>query len=438
MGTGGLTPRLVRRLTHAGGIADRVGAAAVAPHEAAGAMALCPRGKKERLMKKRHLVVAVLCLLPTASFADDVYDVLKKLPIQRPNPTTQTLNSTLFAASVTMTLQDGDGNNANFSDADTMQQLVLRSIGGTLAFPAGNKSAIDQFARAHTQEIIDILFPSGLAANTMGQSENQFSAALVFDEVVTPIKSPRGSERRRLKNELSGRLEYDQLTLNHNDGYSVGTLLGYRRDISSRLEVGLLVPYRFTRLDDPAETKAHFAQFDLFGAYTPYEGDVTVKLGAEAFTSVLVSQSKAIDVLGDLTYGGGLFSSLEKDFKVLIVTFGLGFKVSKTTIEFVPHREDFLGDIIRALNDREVDRDLTYGVNIAIPYGENLILNLGAHRTNSFASDVPSDRNAQTKLRAVLQYKLARAFELNGGYSTIFEIKDYTPHIFFINAIARF
>lgn len=120
------------------------------------------------------------------------------------------------------------------------------------------------------------------------------------------------------------------------------------------------------------------------------------------------------------------------------MTFGAGFKISKTTLEFLPDTSDILGEIIKALNDREVDRDLTYGINVAIPYGENLMINVGAHRTNSFASDISSDRNAQTKIRAVLQYKISNAFELNGGYSTVLEVKDYTVHSLFLNAIARF
>jgi hypothetical protein len=319
-----------------------------------------------------------------------------------------------------------------------MQRLVLSSIGGTLTFPVGNQAVISQFAIDHSQEIIDILFPSGIAANTVGQSENQLSSSLTFDEIVAPIKSPRGSQRKQFKNELSGRLQYDNIELNHSNGYSVGTLLGYRRDIADRFEFGLLVPYRFTSLNDPSDTTAHFAQFDLFGTFIPYDRAVTVKVGADVFTSVLVSESNTVDIIGNLTYGGGIFSAIEKDFKAFIMTFGVGFKVSKTTLEFLPDTSDILGEIIDALNEREVDQDLTYGINLAIPYGENLMINLGAHRTNSFASDISSDRNAQTKVRMVLQYKISNTFELNGGYSTVLEIEDYTAHSLFLNAIARF
>jgi hypothetical protein len=389
-------------------------------------------------MKKAILALTVLYLLPAITCADDVYDVLEKLPIQRPDGTTQTLDSSLYAASVVMDLKDGDGNNANFSNADTMERLVLSSIGGTLSFPVGNQAVISQFAIDHSKEIIDILFPGGIAANTVGQSENQLSASLIFDEAVAPIKSPRGSQRQQFKNELSGRLQYDNIELNNSNGYSVGTLLGYRRDVAGRFEFGLLVPYRFTSLNDPSDTTAHFAQFDLFGTFTPYDRGITVKVGADAFTSVLVSQSEAIDIIGDLTYGGGIFSAIEKDFKSFIMTFGVGFKLSKTTLEFLPNTSGILGEIIEALNDREVDQDLTYGLNLAIPYGENLMINVGAHRTNSFASDISSDRNAQTKIRLVLQYKISNTFELNGGYSTVLEIKDYTAHSLFLNAIARF
>ena len=193
-------------------------------------------------MKKAILALTVLYLLPAITCADDVYDVLEKLPIQRPDGTTQTLDSSLYAASVVMDLKDGDGNNANFSNADTMERLVLSSIGGTLSFPVGNQAVISQFAIDHSKEIIDILFPGGIAANTVGQSENQLSASLIFDEAVAPIKSPRGSQRQQFKNELSGRLQYDNIELNNSNGYSVGTLLGYRRDVAGRFEFGLLVP----------------------------------------------------------------------------------------------------------------------------------------------------------------------------------------------------
>jgi len=389
-------------------------------------------------MKRLGLAVVVLCLLPASTFADDVYDILKKLPVQRPDNTTQTLNSSLYAASVTMNLQDRDGNNFNFADGDIMRQLVLSSMGGILSFPMGTTADIDQFARDHTKQIIAILFPSGIASNTLGQSENQLSSSLVFDEVVTPIKSPRSSQRKQLKNELSGRLEYNHLELNNSDGNAVGTLLSYRRDIANRFEIGLLVPYRYTSLNDPADTTAHFSQFDFYGTYIPYDGDLTIRIGADAFTSILVSQSNVIDILGDLTYGGSIFSSIEKDFKFFIISFGLGFQVSKTTLEFLPSTSGILGNIINTLNDRDVDQDLTYGLNIGIPYGENFIINLGVNRTNSFASDISSSRNAQTKVRAVAQYKISNMFELNGGYSTILEIKDFTTNIFFISAIGRF
>jgi hypothetical protein len=147
--------------------------------------------------------------------------------------------------------------------------------------------------------------------------------------------------------------------LNNSDGYSVGTLLGYRRGVADRFEFGLLVPYRFASLNDPSDTTAHFAQLDLFGTFTPYDKAVTVKVGADAFTSVLVSESKTVDIIGNLTYGGGLFSAIEKGFKPFIMTFGVGFKLSKTTLEFLPDTSDILGEIIEALNDREVDQDLT-------------------------------------------------------------------------------
>lgn len=387
-------------------------------------------------------VILASLLLHTTAFADDFFDILNKLPIQRPDSTTQALNTTLYAASVQMTLRDRDGNNANFSNGDLMESLVLSSRGGTLAWPAGDRAAVEEFAKAHGKEIVEILFPSGIAADTIGQPESQLYTSLVFNEVIAPLQKPRSTREKKkddrvLRNELSGRFEYTSLEINDNDGQSVGALLSYRRDFTDQLEAGILVPYRFTKIDDNVNTKAHLLQFDLYGKYTLYDKEVKVKAGADVFTSVLASQSDAIDVFGNLGYGGGIFSSIEKDFETFIVTFGLGFKLSKATIpdSLVPDDYKYLAD---AINDRAVDRDLVYGVNVGIPYQENFILNVSVHRTNSFSPDIAKDRDTQTKLLVAFQYALSKTFELNAGYSTVFEVKDYTPHTFFLGAIRRF
>jgi hypothetical protein len=67
-------------------------------------------------------------------------------------------------------------------------------------------------------------------------------------------------------------------------------------------------------------------------------------------------------------------------------------------LEFLPDISDILDEILKAPNDREVNQDLIDGINLAIPHGENVMINVGAHRTNPFASDISSDRDAQRKI----------------------------------------
>jgi hypothetical protein len=99
-------------------------------------------------MKKAIPALAVLPLLPAIACADDVFDVLERLPIQRPDSTTQTLDSSLYAASVIMALKDGDGNNANFSNADTMQRMVLSSRGYSTVLEIKDYTAHSLFLNA--------------------------------------------------------------------------------------------------------------------------------------------------------------------------------------------------------------------------------------------------------------------------------------------------
>lgn len=390
-------------------------------------------------MKSTMLIVPVLLLFEGTAFAADVYDILRKLPVQRPDSGTQTLNSRVYAATVRMNLRDGDANNSNFSDNDVMDQLILASTGGRLEFPMGNKSVIDQFARDNAREILRILFPDGFAANTMGQSESQLSSSLTFDEVVAPFKGPRSEQQKRFSNELSGRVEYNDIELNRRNGYSIGGLLSYERLSDSGLEVGVLVPYRFTSLNDSTDTKAHFAQFDFYGKYTLYDDKQTkVKVGGDVFTSVLISRSDALSTFGNVTYGGGVFLAYERNFQYFTATLGTGLKVSKTSTEFSRNKSDLLSDIINAINDKEVDTDLTYGFSITVPREGKLKLNLGAHRTNSFASDISDKRDSQTKVRVVGTYEIAENIEFNAGYSTVLEIDNFTGHIFFLNMLSRF
>src|SRR5207249_2595081 len=146
---------------------------------------------KAQAMKKVVLSLAIFFFLRSSALATSVYDVLKNLPIQRADGQQTLTNNHLFAATVNMTLIDGDEHNDNFSDSDIMQSLSLNSIGGHLDFLPGNKTAIENFAKEHAKQILNILFPDGFAANIMGQSDSQLSSSLTFDQVVAPLQSPR-------------------------------------------------------------------------------------------------------------------------------------------------------------------------------------------------------------------------------------------------------
>src|SRR2546430_17147619 len=104
------------------------------------------------MMRRYLLTLWAIFLFHTSSYAQDFYDILKALPIKRPDSLTQIIDSRLYSASVNLILTDKNNNNNDFSNADSLQRLVLSSRGGTLAFPAGNRSAVEQFARAHANE----------------------------------------------------------------------------------------------------------------------------------------------------------------------------------------------------------------------------------------------------------------------------------------------
>jgi hypothetical protein len=398
------------------------------------------RGKE---MKKIFLVLWMFLFLQTTALAIDFSDFFSKLPIQRPDDVTQTLDTSLYAASVRATLRDVDGNNKNFSKVDIMERLSLSSIGGTLEFPRNStRDQVEQFAREHAYEIMHILFPGGIASGTIGQTENQLNTSLTFQEVVAPIKEPRVTQKEiALRNELSGRLEYSNFKLNSYSGNnSIGMLLGYKSSFfSDKLEAGLLLPYKFAVLNDNVDTTSHFLQLDLFGKYNVYKDNgLTMTIGGDAFTSLLVAQSDVFDVFGNLAYGGGIFASVEKDFKVITLTAGIGFKLSKVTVPGALLPDD-IGYLVKTINDRAMDRDLVYGLNIAVPFkDDNSNINLNVHRINSFSPDIPDELDSQTIIRIAVQYAISKSFIFNAGYSTVFEVKDYKPQTFFLSAIWKF
>jgi hypothetical protein len=97
-----------------------------------------------------------------------VGDAILRLPVVQDDiARTLTIDSPIYSARLGATIRDVDGSINNFSNTDTITFTLTGRNGRGLSFPppgqAGTRVEFDQFVRDNAKEIIEILFPSGIA-----------------------------------------------------------------------------------------------------------------------------------------------------------------------------------------------------------------------------------------------------------------------------------
>jgi hypothetical protein len=350
----------------------------------------------------------------------------------------------VYNATVNFTIIDHDSNPHNFSSADSINFALAGHP--DLTFIGGTKPAFIQWTKDHSDALLRALFPSDPAQQIAGSSGPQFIASSVITDMAfqpgdRKMGCPTGVTVQN--NDIVVREQYDYFSVGGVSVKGSSGVVGYVRTFSGSPDnqIGVLIPHRSATAKDGIGSKLYYAQPTFFFRHSfAFGQNGRVQMGADGFVGVNYFTSDLFpDGGGYLRYGGGPYLSASYlFFSRLILTAETAYQISKTTVP-----DNFIGDDLKfltdAINNRAIDHDVTVGAraDLALIPG-SLWLTGNVFRVNSLGGSVESGFKYQTVVLGELAALLWNRVDLELGYKTSFEVKDYKDHSIIFRAGYKF
>ena len=378
------------------------------------------------------LVAAGLFLFQPAVYAaDDFFDVIG-YETRAGEGDTMIFEPTIYGAKVTGSWHDKDGD-AHWDDDEFMAEPIkIYDRAGKLVLetpPSYDRDELEAWAEGNAEKILDTLFPGGITQAT-GLTDD----ALMRQDLLSNRSFKKATTQRKiagiqqLNNDFRGALEYLIVDVNEYDGSAVSAVFGLASELKNRLEIGFMLPYRSSTIDDGIDSTSHFTGLDLYMKYPTALGNgMTLNFGADIDGSVFYLSSDAIKDAGTYKYGAGLFTSFIKDFSsgaVFSIGLDYGYSQSKLEADLVDTDNEFVEEAIDYVNDLDPVHSLSYGFNIGVPLGKMAAANLQAIRTSFMSDDIHEDYENQTMVMLDFSWFPTQTFALNMGIRRVFELED--------------
>ncbi|MEW6520050.1 MAG: hypothetical protein AB1461_11610 [Thermodesulfobacteriota bacterium] len=396
-------------------------------------------------MKKQiasYALLSVVLCLPESAAAEDFFDIIR-INVSTTG-TSSSLDLPYNGAQVTASWTDADQDGDLDVDevlADPVQfydrsgALALSSA--TSSYPVLTRADLERWAEEHADEIYQILFPGGVSQGITDLS------------MITQTGGQRLFQKAQLKktgdiitnNEFAGAVEYVNLEVNDDSGDAYSAVISYSHEADSGLEMGFVLPYRFTDMDDVIDTKSHFVALEPYLKKKVWEhDDLSLFLGGALTGAVFYMKSDSIEDSGNLLYGGGLFTSFQKPLGPGNLSGGVEYRITKTHLPSGLNDSDnvFVEEAIDYINDLDPVHTASYGFNYGIAVQDNLAFNLQVLRSHFISSDIDNDRDTQTMVGLSAAYLPTDTFEINLGVRSIYELEDVDSYGVMLNVINRF
>jgi hypothetical protein len=266
----------------------------------------------------------------------------------------------LYGGNIDATIASYDARDSNFEGADRILLSITvpegRKLPASLTFPfEGNRAEFDQWVTDNAAALLDILFPGGLAEGTAGISTSQNQSQQFLLTTALGITSARRAGETR-RPEVGGLFELQQLS-----GDRTGRAFQGSYQVES-LHLSFLG--RYTSLEDNAETLSP-TRTRSYSIGTDFHPSKTVnealewKIGVNARGGLLYSTAKTMN-LGSVDFGGGVWSSVRKDFERFRIGAGAVLEGTKSRVPTVFVNEEWTF-LARAINSRPLLWDVAYG-----------------------------------------------------------------------------
>ena len=301
--------------------------------------------------------LAVTGLVQAQSLSDAVLAVTNSV-----NDSRRQINGPLFGGAIDATISNRDEFRDNFGAEDRIRFSIRPRTGtGTaLEFPGGNRAEFETWAKENASELLGILFPGGLSSSVLGRGAGEIQAQQIL--LTTALATESAREMSQGGRSIAGGLfEYEMFARDdRRPGDSARAWQGlYNASKSFSLQG------RYVQQHEGFTTNATAFSVD-YHPYAEIDGAIRWRIGGTARSGFLYSQSNAMD-LGSIEFGGGGFVS---GFKALGPVRIGGGAILQRSKSYVPpvfgDEDDDLGFLAKAINERGVQYDLSYGATVGV------------------------------------------------------------------------
>jgi hypothetical protein len=366
-------------------------------------------------MKSAAAFVAALLASAAPAFAQNsIGDAVLALWSGAGDASVQTVNGQIYGGTVAATVLNIDGNGNSLGASDLVSAFRLSRNDTALVFPAerdASRAAFNQWVDANAAAILRLLFPSSLSQSVTGRDAAQIhSQQFLLTTALATTSTRRVAKTSRSTS--AGLLEFEQISTPGQSGHAWQGL--YQMDgIHTTIQGRVTQQNENVALLRQTSTRSYTVAADYHPSIE-LDTAVPVRVGIDARSGLLYSHGDTLDI-GSIDLGGGVWSSVQKDFDKVRVS---GAGLLQATKSLVP--SGLVGDELRllanAVNDRTLAWDVGYGVVGGYALTERTSINGKFLQTVPLGTPAFEDRPAPWLVIGSLSYLVGGHTPVDVGY----------------------
>jgi hypothetical protein len=388
------------------------------------------RRVEENVMKSALILVAALLAGALPAFAQNsIGDAVLGLWSGAGDAPVQTVSGQIYGGTIDATVLNVDGDGATLGAIDQVPAFRISRGATALVFPAeldASRAAFNRWVDANAGAILAVLFPSSISESLTGRDAAQnHSQQFLLTTVLAATAARRAGGTSRAT--AGGLLEFERLSTPGQSGHAWQGLYqmeGIHTSIQGR------VTQQRENLGTLRQTGTR--SYTVAADYHPsleIDAPLLVRVGLDARSGLLYSHGDTLD-FGSIDLGGGVWSSVQKDFdKVRLAGAGL-LQASKSLVP-----SGLVGDELRlladAVNDRGLAWDLGYGMVGGYALSARTSLNGKFLQTVPIGTPAAEDRAAPWLVIGSLSYLVGGHTPVDVGYK-LSKARGLSAHSVFV------
>ena len=361
------------------------------------------------------LVTALLAGTAPALAQNSIGDAVLALWNGAEDAPLQTLDGQVYGGTIAATVVNVDGRGSRLGADDLIPAFRISRGANALVFPGevnASRGAFNDWVNQNASAIMAILFPSSVSESLTGRDTAQtHSQQFLLTTALAATSSQHGGGVRRAT--AGGLLEFEQFATPGQTGHAWQGL--YQMEgIHTSIQGRVTQQHENLGLLRQTGTQSFTVAADYHPSRAIEAPGVDLRVGVDARSGLLYSHGDTLD-FGSIDLGGGVWSSVKKDFdKIRIGAAGL-LQGSKSVVPGGIVGDDlrFLAD---AVNSRGIAWDLGYGVVGGYALAARTTLNGKFLQTVPLGTPAAEDRPAPWLVIGSVSYLVGGHTPVDVGY----------------------